>query len=73
MTAAATTPAPPASGQTPINVDPADLPLTCPGPRAPLWCMHPRVFLDFDQTGTARCPYCGAEYHLHPGATVRGH
>jgi len=73
MTAAATTPYPQAFSQTPINVDPADLPLTCPGPHAPLWSMHPRVFLDFDQTGAARCPYCGAEYHIQPGATVRGH
>jgi uncharacterized Zn-finger protein len=34
--------------------------------------LHPRVFLDIAHTGHVKCPYCGAEYHLKPGAKV-GH
>jgi uncharacterized Zn-finger protein len=29
-----------------------------------LWNSHPRVFLAIEQTGTAKCPYCSAEYTL---------
>ena len=29
-----------------IEVGAEDLPVFCPGPKAPLWSMHPRVFLD---------------------------
>jgi uncharacterized Zn-finger protein len=29
-----------------------------------LWCSHPRVFLPLEETGKARCPYCGAEFVL---------
>jgi uncharacterized Zn-finger protein len=25
---------------------------------------HPRVYLPIQQTGWAKCPYCGAEYTL---------
>jgi uncharacterized Zn-finger protein len=39
----------------------------------PLWSSHPRVFLDFDEHGEARCPYCGTQYRLHPGAVVKHH
>ncbi|MBX6318670.1 zinc-finger domain-containing protein [Pigmentiphaga sp.] len=46
------------------EVDAAELPLSCPRPNAPLWNMHPRVFLDIATTGHAKCPYCGAEYRL---------
>jgi len=56
-----------------IEVDASALPLTCPGPHAPLWSMHPRVFLDFDVTGAARCPYCGAQYRLAAGAAAPRH
>ncbi|MEM1080248.1 MAG: zinc-finger domain-containing protein [Pseudomonadota bacterium] len=41
-----------------------DLPLSCPGPHMELWNSHPRVYLPIEQTGTARCPYCGAVYQL---------
>ncbi len=41
-----------------------DLPLSCPLPGMPLWCAHPRVYLPVEETGRARCPYCGAEYEL---------
>ncbi|GAA4321280.1 zinc-finger domain-containing protein [Pigmentiphaga soli] len=55
-----------------IEIDGDELPLACPGPRAPLWSMHPRVFLDVATTGQAKCPYCGAEYRLKAGAIVHG-
>jgi len=42
----------------------ADLPLHCPLPGTSLWNSHPRVFLPIEETGKARCPYCGAEYIL---------
>jgi len=73
MTAAATTNQTQAANRAITEIGAQDLPLTCPGPHAPLWSMHPRVFLDFDQTGIARCAYCGAEYRLTPGTTVCGH
>lgn len=68
MTAAAT------ATQEPILLGAEDLPLYCPGPKAPLWSMHPRVFLDVTDTGSARCPYCSAEYRLKPGTVLKhGH
>ena len=42
----------------------ADLPLSCPMPGMHLWNSHPRVYLPIEQTGTAKCPYCGAVYTL---------
>jgi uncharacterized Zn-finger protein len=42
----------------------AELPLHCPLPGASLWNSHPRVFLPIEDSGQARCPYCGAEYIL---------
>jgi uncharacterized Zn-finger protein len=41
-----------------------DLPLHCPMPNQSLWNAHPRVFLPIEQSGEAKCPYCGAEYIL---------
>ncbi|SAI69157.1 Uncharacterized protein conserved in bacteria [Bordetella ansorpii] len=70
MTAAASAAVP---AQEVIEVGAEDLPIHCPGPKAPLWSMHPRVFLDVAHTGSARCPYCGAEYRLKPGTVLRGH
>ncbi|HID48448.1 MAG TPA: zinc-finger domain-containing protein [Chromatiales bacterium] len=29
-----------------------------------LWNSHPRVYLAIEETGEARCPYCGALYVL---------
>ena len=46
------------------EVSRADLPLSCPMPGAPLWSSHPRVYMPLQETGYARCPYCGAEYVL---------
>jgi uncharacterized Zn-finger protein len=46
------------------KVLPADLPLSCPMPGMHLWNSHPRVFLSIEETGSAKCPYCGATYTL---------
>ena len=35
-----------------IEVGAEDLPVFCPGPKAPLWSMHPRVFLDVARAGS---------------------
>lgn len=42
----------------------ADLPLHCPLPSMSLWNSHPRVFLAIEDTGRAKCPYCGAGFTL---------
>lgn len=42
----------------------SELPLHCPMPNQSLWNSHPRVFLPIEETGKAKCPYCGAEYIL---------
>jgi uncharacterized Zn-finger protein len=42
----------------------ADLPLSCPMPGMSLWNSHPKVYLPIEKTGTAKCPYCGADYSL---------
>ncbi len=46
------------------KVTKADLPLHCPMPNMSLWNSHPRVFLPIEETGKAKCPYCGADYIL---------
>ena len=46
----------------PIEITAHDLPLHCPMPDAPLWALHPRVFLDVTDTGDVVCPYCSAHY-----------
>ena len=46
------------------RVTEADLPLSCPMPGMYLWNSHPKVFLQVQETGRAKCPYCGAEYTL---------
>lgn len=47
-----------------IEVNKSDLPLHCPMPDSSLWDSHPRVFLSIEETGKAKCPYCGTEYVL---------
>ncbi len=42
----------------------SDLPLSCPTPQMQLWNSHPRVYLPVEETGSAKCPYCGALYRL---------
>lgn len=48
----------------PIVVTPDDLPVYCPGPKAPLWSMHPRIYIELAKSRTAACPYCSAVYQL---------
>ena len=55
-----------------VELDGTDLPAHCPNPAMPLWSSHPRVFLEFNHDGVAKCPYCGTEYCLKPG-TVLSH
>ena len=52
------------NAQNEYKVDASDLPLSCPMPEMYLWNSHPRVYLPVEQTGWAKCPYCGAEYSL---------
>jgi len=54
----------PANTQEKYTVTERDLPLSCPGSTMTLWNSHPRVFLPIEDTGWAKCPYCGAEYTL---------
>jgi len=46
----------------------ADLPLHCPMDGMSLWNSHPKVYLSLDETGKAKCPYCGADYILKDGS-----
>lgn len=46
------------------EVSRADLPIHCPMENTTLWNSHPRVYLPIEDTGEARCPYCGALYVL---------
>jgi uncharacterized Zn-finger protein len=46
------------------EVNRSDLPLSCPMPGMYLWNSHPRVYLPIENTGRAKCPYCGADYYL---------
>jgi uncharacterized Zn-finger protein len=50
--------------KTHFEVKRAELPVHCPMPGDSKWDAHPRVFLDIEKTGEAKCPYCGAEYQL---------
>ena len=54
--------APNAENNYQVAVD--DLPLHCPMPGMYLWNSHPKVFLPIEETGEAKCPYCGANYRL---------
>jgi uncharacterized Zn-finger protein len=54
----------PANTQNRYEVTRADLPLHCPMDGMSLWNSHPRVYLPIEDTGEARCPYCGAQYIL---------
>jgi uncharacterized Zn-finger protein len=54
----------PPNAQRSYEIDSKDLPLHCPLPEMSLWNSHPRVYLPIAETGTAKCPYCGAEFVL---------
>lgn len=56
-----------------VELEAKDLPAHCPNPAMPLWSSHPRVFLDFDHDGEAKCPYCGTRYRLAPGVAFKHH
>ena len=47
-----------------VKVTAQDLPLHCPMPGSYLWNSHPKVFLPIEETGEAKCPYCGTSYEL---------
>lgn len=53
-----------ANAENQYSVTRADLPLHCPMAGMSLWNSHPRVYLPIEETGTAKCPYCGADYTL---------
>jgi uncharacterized Zn-finger protein len=48
----------------PVAITENDLPVFCPNTRMPLWSSHPKVFLELNEEGLARCPYCGTRYQL---------
>ena len=54
----------PPNAQNRYEVTRANLPLSCPMPGMSLWNSHQRVYLAIEETGEARCPYCGAVYAL---------
>ena len=54
----------PANAQNQYEVTRADLPLSCPMPGMSLWNSHPKVYLPIEASGSAKCPYCGAQYIL---------
>lgn len=54
----------PANAERKYTVKRADLPLSCPTPEMVLWNSHPRVYLPIEKTGSAKCPYCGAQFEL---------
>jgi len=54
----------PPNARSEYHVTHADLPLSCPMPGMSLWNSHPRVYLPIEETGRAKCPYCGAVYIL---------
>ncbi|TDR81991.1 zinc-finger domain-containing protein [Paludibacterium purpuratum] len=47
-----------------IDIAATDLPLACPMPDMLKWNAHPRVYLQLDEHGAARCPYCSTRYQL---------
>lgn len=54
----------PANAQNAYGVRVKDLPLSCPMPGMYLWNSHPKVFIPIEETGEAKCPYCGARYYM---------
>ena len=49
------------NAQNHYDVGDEDLPLSCPMPQMYLWNSHPRVDLPIEESGWAKCPYCGAD------------
>jgi uncharacterized Zn-finger protein len=67
------TPSSPSSQAPAVELDAKDLPAFCPNPNMPQWSSHPRVFLEIDAHGRAKCPYCGTLYQMKAGAVVHAH
>ncbi|MEO7761796.1 MAG: zinc-finger domain-containing protein [Casimicrobiaceae bacterium] len=59
--------------ETTVTITAKDLPLFCPRPNAPLWSQHPRVYLEVEEDGAIRCPYCSTCYVLAGGLVKGGH
>ncbi len=53
-----------ANAQKKYQISRKDLPLHCPMDNMTSWNSHPRVFLPIEDTGHAKCPYCGADFEL---------
>ena len=53
-----------ANTQQKVELSRSELPLCCPTPGQKLWNAHPRVYLPIEESGQAKCPYCGTEYTL---------
>ena len=51
-----------ANAENRYTVTRADLPLSCPMPGMALWNSHPKVYLPVEASGSAKCPYCGAQF-----------
>lgn len=47
-----------------IQVQPQDLPLSCPTEDMSVWNAHPKVYLPIETTGEETCPYCGTQFVL---------
>ena len=47
-----------------VKVTKADLPAYCPTESMGLWNSHPRVYIPFEDTTEASCPYCGTRFEL---------
>ena len=52
------------SNESVFHIKKDQLPLHCPLPEMSLWNQHPKVFLPIEETGKAKCPYCGCEFIL---------
>lgn len=46
------------------EINPKNLPLSCPLKNSSLWDYHPKVYLPIAKEGNVTCPYCGTEYFL---------
>jgi uncharacterized Zn-finger protein len=52
------------NAETQVEVTKDQLPLHCPTPDSSLWNSHPRVFIPLEESGEAKCSYCGTIYKL---------
>ena len=53
-----------ANTQKMVEFSRSELPLSCPTAGQKLWNAHPRVYLPIEDSGKAKCPYCGTDYVL---------